>query len=73
MSATQILKFNAISSFERLIEIHDDYNQALREVASELGVPVVDMDAVYRAHANEPLFLQSDVPHPTAVGHALEA
>jgi phospholipase/lecithinase/hemolysin len=33
---------------------------------------VIDMDAVYRAHAAEPLFL-TDVPHPTAQGHALEA
>jgi lysophospholipase L1-like esterase len=73
MSAQQLLQFNGIPSFERLIEIHDDYNQALREVASELGAPVVDMDAVYRAHAGASLFLQSDVPHPTAVGHALEA
>jgi hypothetical protein len=31
------------------------------------------MDAAYRAHAAEPLFLQTDVPHPSARGHALEA
>jgi phospholipase/lecithinase/hemolysin len=34
---------------------------------------VIDMDAVYRSHAAEPLFLQTDVPHPTDQGHALEA
>lgn len=73
MSARQVLSFNAIPSFERLIEIHDDYNQATREVGAELGVPVVDMDAVYKAHSGEPLFLPTDVPHPTAQGHALEA
>jgi len=69
----ELLAFNGIPSFDRLIEIHDRYNQAVREVGAELGVPVVDMDAVYRAHAGEPLFVPTDVPHPTARGHALEA
>jgi len=70
---TQALAFNAIPSFDRLIEIHDRYNQAVREVGAELLAPVLDMDAVYRAHAAEPLFLLTDVAHPTARGHALEA
>ncbi len=73
MSAKQLLELNALPSFERLVEIHDDYNQAVREVGAELDVLVVDMDAVYRAHAGEPLFLATDVPHPSARGHALEA
>ena len=71
--AKSLLAFNALPSFDRLIEIHDSYNQATREVGAELRTPVIDMDAVYRAHAAEPLFLQTDVPHPTARGHALEA
>jgi lysophospholipase L1-like esterase len=69
----EVLGFNAIPSFDRLIEIHDSYNQTTREVGAELRAPVVDMDAVYRAHAAEPLFLLTDVPHPTGRGHALEA
>jgi lysophospholipase L1-like esterase len=73
MSAKQLLVFNALPSFERLIEIHDDYNDVTREVGAELGVTVVDMDAIYRAHASEPLFLATDVPHPSERGHALEA
>jgi lysophospholipase L1-like esterase len=73
MSAKALLEYNAIPSFERLIEIHDSYNQATREVGAELRVPVVDMDAVYRAHASEPLFHSTDVPHPAAAGHVLEA
>jgi lysophospholipase L1-like esterase len=73
MSAQSMLTWNALPSFERLVEIHDDYNQATREVGAELGAPVVDMDAVYRAHAGEPLFLATDVPHPTPRGHDLEA
>jgi len=73
MSAKQIVVFNGLSTFEELIEIHDRYNQVTREVGAELGVPVVDMDAVYKAHADEPLFLETDVPHPSAEGHALEA
>jgi lysophospholipase L1-like esterase len=73
MTAKTLLEFNALPSFERLIEIHDEYNDATRAVGAELGVAVVDMDAVYRAHADEPLFLPTDVPHPTQQGHALEA
>lgn len=73
MSVANLLAFNALPSFERLIEIHDAYNDATRAVGAELSVPVVDMDAVYRAHAGEPLFLPTDVPHPTQEGHALEA
>jgi lysophospholipase L1-like esterase len=69
----QVIAFNAFRSFDRLIEVHDRYNQATRELGAELHAPVLDMDAVYRAHASEPLFLQTDVPHPTAQGHALEA
>jgi len=73
MSAKELLAYNAIESFDHLIEIHERYNQITRDVGAELGVPVVDMDAVYRAHAREPLFLPTDVPHPTPRGHALEA
>jgi lysophospholipase L1-like esterase len=69
----QSLWFNALPTFARLVEIHDDYNQATREVGAELHAPVIDMDAVYRGHASEPLFSQRDAPHPTAQGHALEA
>jgi lysophospholipase L1-like esterase len=68
-----MLVYNAVPSFDRLIEIHDSYNQATREVGIELRAPVIDMDAVYRTHADEPLFLQTDVTHPTNQGHALEA
>jgi lysophospholipase L1-like esterase len=72
-SARLLLVFNALPSFERLVEIHDSYNEATREVGAELRAPVIDMDAMYRAHASEPLFLQTDVPHPSPQGHALEA
>lgn len=72
-SAKLLLSFNAIPTFDRLIEIHESYNDAARQVGAELGVPVVDMDAAYRAHASEHLFTSTDVPHPTQQGHDLEA
>ena len=72
-SARLLLGLNAIPSFDRLIEIHESYNQATREVGAELHVPVIDMEAAYRSHASEPLFLSTDVPHPAPLGHALEA
>jgi lysophospholipase L1-like esterase len=73
MAAKALIQFSAIPSFERLIEIHDSYNAATREVGRELGVPVVDMDAIYREHAAEHLYGSTDVPHPTQEGHNLEA
>jgi lysophospholipase L1-like esterase len=73
MAARALIHFSAIPSFERLIKIHDSYNAATREVAGELGVPVVDMDALYRQHAAAHLFGSTDVPHPTQEGHNLEA
>jgi lysophospholipase L1-like esterase len=66
------LRLNAVPSFERLVEIHDSYNAATREVGAALGVPVIDMEAAYRRHAAEHLFYE-DVLHPTQEGHDLEA
>src|SRR6266481_5197465 len=72
-SAKYLLTFNGIPTFDRLIEIHESYNAATREVGAELGVPVIDMDALYREHSSEHLFGSTDVPHPTQQGHDLEA
>ncbi len=59
--------------FDALPKIHDAYNDATRAVGAELGVLVVDMDAVYREHAGETLVQRDDIPHPTQAGHDLEA
>ncbi len=59
--------------YDALRKIHDAYNDATREVGAELGVLVVDMDAVYREHAGETLVQRDDIPHPTQAGHDLEA
>ena len=67
-----VLQLNAVPSFERLVEIHESYNAATREVGAALGVPVIDMEAAYRRHAAEHLFYE-DVLHPTQEGHDLEA
>jgi lysophospholipase L1-like esterase len=70
-AAQTLLRFNAIPSFERLIQIHEAYNDATRAVGKELGVPVVDMAAAYRGGSG--LFSVGDVLHPTQAGHDLEA
>jgi lysophospholipase L1-like esterase len=70
--ARLLLQWNAIPSFERLLEIHESYNAATREVGAALGVPVIDMEAAYRQHAAEHLFSE-DLLHPTQEGHDLEA
>ncbi len=72
-TAKTVLTLNALPTFERLVEIHESYDQASREVGAELGAPVVDMAAVYHDHAPEPLFEAEDVCHPTQRGHDLEA
>jgi lysophospholipase L1-like esterase len=60
-------------AFERLMEIHDEYNEIVRRVGHETGALVVDMAAVYQSQAGAPLFLPSDVVHPDQGGQVLEA
>jgi lysophospholipase L1-like esterase len=71
--ARRVLAAHNKLPFDRLVRIHDEYNDAVRRVGSELGTLVVDMDRVYRRFAGAPLFLKSDVPHPDQPGHNLEA
>jgi hypothetical protein len=62
--------------FERVVATHDEYRDATRRVGEELGVTVVDMDALYRAEyaKGEPaLFLPTDAVHPAQAGHNFEA
>jgi len=59
--------------FDELIRTHHEYNEAVRRVGRETGALVVDMEAVYARHAGAPLFVPTDVPHPTEGGHVLEA
>jgi lysophospholipase L1-like esterase len=73
MSAKLLIMFSAIPSFERMIEIHDTYANATREVARETSAPLIDMEAAYAAHASEHLYTSTDVVHPTQQGHDLEA
>jgi lysophospholipase L1-like esterase len=73
MAARSLMAFSGIHTYERFLEIHTAYNDAVREVGAELGVPVVDMEKVYHEHRSEPLFSSTDVPHPTQEGHDLEA
>jgi lysophospholipase L1-like esterase len=60
-------------AFGELLRIHDEYNEAVRRVGREMGALVVDMAAVYARHPGTPVFLPTDVPHPTEGGHVLEA
>ncbi len=58
--------------FERLMQIHDSYAEATREVSAELGVPLIDMHKRYRRHARPGHWTASDIPHPARLGHELE-
>jgi lysophospholipase L1-like esterase len=73
MSGKLLIAFSAIPSFDRMIEIHDAYAEATREIGRETGAPVIDMAAAYGAHAAEHLYNSTDVVHPTQLGHDLEA
>lgn len=48
-----------------------EYRDCLLELAASEGLPMVDGDALFAAHAGEPLFL--DWVHPTPRGHQLLA
>jgi lysophospholipase L1-like esterase len=68
-----VLGFSGIHSFRELADIHARYNDATRRVAADVGVPLVDLEPVYRLHAGEPLFSAVDAIHPNDAGHTLEA
>jgi len=71
--ARKPLFFNGMRSFARMRDIHNSYIEATRELARELDVPLVDMDALYRDANDEHLFSIADVIHPTNRGQQLEA
>jgi len=68
-----LLAADRLPSFTRMMEIHEQYTAATRKVAAELGVPVVDLDALYHRHADMNLFGMGDFVHPTQEGHDLDA
>lgn len=68
-----LLEANALSSYEELVRIHERYNEAIRKVALETASRLVDLEEVYRRHAEEHLFEEGDCVHPNDAGHELEA
>lgn len=72
-SAQLMLAMNRIPSFERLAEIHAQYNAAVRQVASETGARLVDLETEFRGRPASALFSPGDVIHPNEDGHQLEA
>lgn len=72
-SAARELAARNRTSFRHLLQVHEAYGEALRRVGRETGALVVDMEAVYRRHAGEPVFLPTDAVHPSQGGHNLEA
>jgi lysophospholipase L1-like esterase len=71
--AKKLLSAHNRIDFDRLMQTHDRYNDALRRVGAEVGALVVDMDRLYRPYEGAPAFLPTDVPHPAQGGHVLEA
>jgi lysophospholipase L1-like esterase len=71
--ASGFVSFNNKLPYAELIAIHEQYNEATRRVGRELGVRVIDMDAIYRDNPDVKLFVESDVLHPSQWGQHLEA
>ena len=71
-AAERMAYFNHLS-FEQVMQIHDSYVEATREVSAELGVPLIDMHKIYRTYARPGRWNAADVPHPNQRGHKLEA
>jgi lysophospholipase L1-like esterase len=71
--AKEILSRHNRIDFDRLMRVHDEYNAVVRRVGAEMGTLVVDMDRAYRRYRGAPVFIPTDVPHPTQAGHNLEA
>ena len=72
-SSRRVYDLNSIGSFAELADIHERYAAATREVAAQEGVPLIDMERVYRQHHTEELFTNRDVVHPNQLGNFLEA
>jgi lysophospholipase L1-like esterase len=72
-ASRDFMAFNNKISYDEMIAIHEQYNEATRRVGRELGVPVMDMDAIYRDNPDVRLFIESDVPHASQWGQHLEA
>jgi len=70
----KLINLGGIKSFRELEEIHARYNETIRRVGADLGVPVGDLaERLYHARAAEHLFTPVDAIHPNGSGHALEA
>jgi lysophospholipase L1-like esterase len=63
----------AIPSYDAWDALHDRYNDRVREIGQDLGVPVVDADAEFDRRNKAPLFSPYDLVHPNDAGHALIA
>jgi lysophospholipase L1-like esterase len=59
--------------YEQVLEIHGAYNESTRRVGAELGVPVIDMAALYAKRRGRSFFVPHDAVHPNQAGHDLEA
>jgi lysophospholipase L1-like esterase len=58
-------------SVNKLLSLHRAYNQTIRKVAMEEGVPLLDLDAEFEKHDKNRLFW--DTMHPNEKGHQLIA
>ena len=72
-STRNFVAFHNRTDFDVLMREQARYNEVVRAVGRELGAPVIDMDAIYRASRELPLFGASDAVHPSQYGHQLEA
>jgi len=72
-NAWRQIRVHGLPSFRRLMDIHRQYAEVVREVATEMQVPLVDMAAIYAEHASEALFSLDDPVHPLQKGYDLEA
>lgn len=67
------LALNGFESFSEFARVHDEYEDATREVATAAGAKVIDMAPIYRQNRSGRPFNTWDFVHPTAAGHELEA
>jgi lysophospholipase L1-like esterase len=64
--------FHLADSLDQQHEIVKEYNQIVREVAAEQGIPLVDLERTFGDSAGANLFA-GDGYHPNVAGHALIA
>ena len=70
-----LLEMKFVRYPQELIPLHQSYNQVVRELAREKGIPLVDLARIFEERRNEGFFddTAKEIIHPNEKGYQLIA